>query len=187
MSLILFTVLVLLVGAVTYRLLYVWVTSFRVLGACVLMVSLAAFFLQNQIREIIGHQGNSSGASRAPILPDKPTSNDSDPIHDPRSVAYVIFQNFCREDHNFLDEILQKQNPDGPLQGKPASARVRKIGKAGLIGPGNETVLKGELVINTAEAKRSEPVTRKETVKRAQLVIHNETFNRAELGRSSQQ
>jgi len=187
MSIILFAVLVLLVGAVTYRLLHVLVTSVRVLGACVLMVSLAAFILQNQIRETIVHQGNSSGASRFPISSDKGTLNESDPIHDPRSVAYVIFQNFSREDHDFLDEILQKKSQDGSLQGKPAPTRVQKIGKAGLIGPGNEPVLKGELVINTAEAKRSEPITHKETVKRAQLVIHSETFKRAELVRSSQQ
>jgi hypothetical protein len=43
------------------------------------------------------------------------------------------------------------------------------------------------LVINTAEVKRSDPVTHKETVKRAQLVTHNETFKRAELVRSSRQ
>ena len=187
MSVILFIVLVLLAGAVTYRVLHVLVTSVRVLGACVLMFSLAAFILQNQIRETIAHQGNAPGASRFSIFSDKGTLNDSDPIHDPRSVAYVIFQNFSREDHDFLDEILQKQNQDGSLPGKPAPTRVQKIGKAGLIGPGNEPLLKGELVINTAEAKRSEPITHKETVKRAQLVIHNETFKRAELVRSSQQ
>ena len=48
-----------------------------------------------------------------------------------------------------------------------------KIGASasnGIIGSGNEPVLKAELVINTAEVKRAELVTHKETVKRAELV-----------------
>jgi hypothetical protein len=102
------------------------------------------------------------------------------------SVAYVTVQSISEEDHNFLDEILQKQNQDGRQQDKPAPTHVQND-KAGIIGSGNEPVLKGELVINTAEVKRSDPVTHKETVKRAQLVTHNETFKRAELVRSSRQ
>ena len=57
------------------------------------------------------------------------------------------------EDSKFLDDLVQKQNQD-----------------TGMIGSGNEPVLKAELVINTAEVKRAELVTHKETVKRAELV-----------------
>lgn len=175
MSIILLTVLVLLVGVMTYMLLKRLVRPVRVVGACVLMVSLAAFIIQN--RETIARPGNFS---------DQLARNVPNPTDDHGSVAYVTFQSISEEDHNFLDEILQKQNQDGRQQDKPAPTHVQND-KAGIIGSGNEPVLKGELVINTAEVKRSDPVTHKETVKRAQLVTHNETFKRAELVRSSRQ
>ena len=176
MSIILLTVLVLLVGVVAYMLLKRLVRPVRVVGACVLMVSLAAFIIQN--RETISRQG---------IFSDKRARNVPNPTDDHGSVVYVTFQSISEEDHNFLDEILQKQNQDGQQQDKPAPTQVQNVNQAGIIGSGNKPVLKGELVINTAEDKRSDPVTHKETVKRAQLVTHNETFKRAELVRSSQQ
>jgi hypothetical protein len=120
---------------------------------------------------------------RRAIFSDRRALNIPNPTNDPGSVAYIAFQSITKEDHNFLDEILQKQNQDGRQQDKPAPTHVQND-KAGIIGSGNEPVLKGELVINTAEVKRSDPVTHKETVKRAQLVTHNETFKRAELVRS---
>jgi hypothetical protein len=147
----------------------------RVVGACVIMVSLAAFIIQN--RETI---------SRRAIFSDRPALNIPNPTNDPGSVAYIGFQSITKEDHNFLDEILQKQNQSGQQQDKPAPTQVQSD-KAAIIGSGNEPVLKGELVINTAEVKRSDPVTHKEIVKRAQLVTHNDTFKRAELVRSGQQ
>ena len=176
MSIILLTVLVLLIGAVAYMLLKRLVRPVRVVGACVLMVSLAAFIIQN--RETIARQG---------IFSDKRARNVPNSTDDSGSVAYVTFQSISEEDHNFLTEILQKQNQDGQQQDKPAPTQVENVYKAGMIGSSNEPVLKGELVINTAEVKRSDPVTHKETVKRAQLVTHNETFKRAELVRSSRQ
>ena len=176
MSIILLTVLVLLVGVVAYMLLKRLVTPVRVVGASVLMVSLAAFIIQN--RETIG---------RRAIFSDRRALNIPNTPNDPGSVAYIAFQSITKEDHNFLDEILQKQNQDGQQQDKPAPTQVENVYKAGMIGSSNEPVLKGELVINTAEVKRSDPVTHKETVKRAQLVTHNETFKRAELVRSSRQ
>ena len=169
MSIILLTVLVLFVGVVTYMLLKRLVRPVRVVGACVLMVSLAAFIIQ------------------IPIFSDKRARNVPNSTDDSGSVAYVTFQSISEEDHNFLTEILQKQNQDGQQQDKPAPTQVENVYKAGMIGSSNEPVLKGELVINTAEVKRSDPVTHKETVKRAQLVTHNETFKRAELVRSSRQ
>jgi hypothetical protein len=168
------TVLVLLVGLVTYRLSKPLVGPVRVVGACVLMISLAALIVQN--REIIAHQGNSSGAWHFPIFSDKRAPNVPTQTHDPGPVGYATFQSISKEDHNFLDEILQKQNQDGQQQDKPAPTQTRNMGKAGIIGSGNEPVLKAELVINTAEVnntgevKRSEPETHKETVKRAELV-----------------
>jgi hypothetical protein len=173
MSITLLTVLVLLVGVTAYMLFKPLVRPVRVVGACVLMLSLAAFIVQN--RETLPHQ----------VFSDKRAPND--PTHDPGSVGYAMLQSISKEDHNFLDEILRKQNQDGQQQGEPAPTQVQNIGKTGIIGSGNEPVLKAELVINTTEVKRSERVTHEVTVKRAQLVTHNETFKRAELVRSRQQ
>jgi hypothetical protein len=161
MSIILLTVLVLLVGAVTYMLLKRLVRPVRVVGACILMVFLAAFIVIVQNRETI--------------------------VHDRGPVGYPTFQKISEEDHNFLDEILQKLNQDGQQQVEPALAPVQSISKAGIVGSGNEPNLKAELVINNTDVKLSEQVRHNETVKRAQLVMHNETFKRAELVRPRQQ
>ena len=48
------------------------------------------------------------------------------------------------------------------------------------------SVLKGELVINSAGGKRPELIAHKETVKRAQLVTHSEMVKRGHQGRSKQ-
>ena len=153
MSIILLTVLVLLIGAVAYMLLKRLVRPVRVVGACVLMVSLAAFIIQ--IRETVARQG---------IFSDKRARNVPNSTDDSGSVAYVTFQSISEEDHNFLTEILQKQNQDGQQQDKPASTQVQNVDKAGIIGSSNDPVLKGKLVINTA-VNRPEPVTHKEAAK----------------------
>jgi hypothetical protein len=145
MSIILLTVLVLLVGAVTYMLLKPLIRPVRVIGTCVLMVSLAAW-----------------------------------------PVNYVTFQRISKEDHNFLIEILQQQN-EVAREGNPGPGELQNIGPPGIVGSGNAPDLKAELVLNTAEIKRSEPVRQRETVKRAELVTHNETVKRAELIRSRRQ
>jgi len=168
MSITLLTVLVLLLGVVTYILFKPLVRPVRLIGACVLMFSLAAFIVQN--REIIAHQGNSSDAWRFSIFSDKRAPKVPTPTDCPGPVGDVTFQSISKEDHKFLDEISRKQNQDGQQQGKPAPPENRNIGETGIIGSGNEPVLKAELVINTAEVKRAEPVTHKETVKRAELV-----------------
>ena len=174
MSIALLTVIVLLVGVVSYILFKPLIGPVRVIGACVLMISLAAFIIQN--RDTIAHQGNSSDAWRFPIFSDKRAQKVPTPIDDPGPADYVTFQSTSKKDHDFLDEILQKQNQDGQQQGKPAPTQTRNMGKAGIIGSGNEPILKAELVVNTAEVnntgevKRSEPETHKETVKRAELV-----------------
>lgn len=169
MSITLLTVSVLLLGVVTYILFKPLVRTVRVVGACVLTISLAAFIVQN--RETIAPQGNSSDAWRFfPIFSDKRAPNVATPTDDPGPADQVTFQSISKEDQNFLDEILRKQNQDDQQQGKPAPAQNRNIGKAGIMGSGNELVLRAELVINTSEAKRSESVTHKGTVKRAELV-----------------
>jgi hypothetical protein len=166
MSIALLIVLVLLVGVGLYILSKPLVRTVRVVGACLLVISLAAFIAQN--REIIAHQGNPVSASRFPVSSDQHAPNVPNLADDPGSVADVTFQSISKEDHEFLDEILQKQS--GQQQGKPASTQIRNSAKAGIAGSANERVLRAELVINTADLKRSEPVTHKETVKRAELV-----------------
>ena len=163
----LLTVSVLLVGVVTYILFKPLVRPVRVIGACVLMIFLAAF-IEN--REIIAHQGNSSDALRFPIFSDKRAPKVPTPTDGPGPVDDVTFQSISKEDHNFLDEILRNQNQAGQQQGEPAPSENRNIGKAGIMGSGNEPVLKAELVINTAEVKRAELVTHKGAAKRAELV-----------------
>jgi hypothetical protein len=156
----------------SYMLLKRLVRPARVVGACVIMVSLAAFIIQN--RETIG---------RRAIFSDRRALNIPNPTNDPGSVAYIAFQSITKEDQNFLDEILQKQNQDGQQQDKPASTQVQNVDKAGIIGSSNDPVLKGKLVINTA-VNRPEPVTHKEAVKRAQLVTITKRSSALRLVRS---
>jgi hypothetical protein len=163
MGITLLTVLVLLVGLVTYMLLKRLVTPVRVIAACLLMVLAVAIILQT--RPTIARLWDSSGDWGFPIFSEKRTPNAPSPTEDPGRAANLLFQSICKEDHLFLDEILENQIAE--QQGKP--------------------VQKTELAVNSVELKRSESVGHKETVKRAQLVIHNETFKRTELARSRQQ
>jgi hypothetical protein len=172
MSVILLTALVLLVGAVTYRLFDRLVRPVRVGAVCFLMVSLVAFILQ-----IRTHQGKTSDL---PVSSDEHASNVPNPNDDPGSAAYLTFQRTSQEDQDFLNEILRHQDQ----QGKRSSTKVQTVDKAGIIGSGDGAVLKGELVANSGGVKRSEPVAHKETVKRAQLVTHSEVLKRAQLVQS---
>jgi hypothetical protein len=181
MSITLLTVLVFLVGVVTYMLLKVLVRPVRVVGACTVMISLAAFMVQ--IRATIALQADSSDASALTISSAKPTLGVPNPTQDVG--PNVMLESISREDHDFLEEILEQRSQDGQQQALRAPTQVQNIGKAG-VGSGNEPALKAELVMNTAEGKRSEAATHKETVKRARLVIPNGTFKRAELVRSRQ-
>jgi hypothetical protein len=178
MGITLLTVLVLLVGLVTYMLLKRLVTPVRVIAACLLMVLAATIVLQT--RPTITRLWDSSGDWGFPIFSDQGTLNVPSPTADPGRAANLLFQSICKEDHLFLDEILESQIAQ--QQGKPARIQVQNLGQAG-----DESVQKTELAVNSVELKRSESVAHKETVKRAQLVTHNETFKRAELARSRQQ
>jgi hypothetical protein len=182
MSILLLTVPVLLAGVVTYRLLSRLVQPVRVLVVCLLMVSLAAFILQS--RELFALLVKSSDLLGVPTFSLQRAPGVPNPTDEPGSRAYFGFQSISQEDQNFLDEILQHQNRDDQKQGNRTRTQVQAVGEAGIIGCGNESVLKGELVINSAEGKHSEPSPHKETVKRAQLVAHNEMFKRAQLVRA---
>jgi hypothetical protein len=185
MSILLLTVLVLLVGAVTYRLFDRLVKSVRLFVVCLLMVSLAAFILQS--REIFSQLMKSTGAFGFAIFSDKRASSVPNPTDDPGSVASVQFQSISQQDQNFLDEILQNQNTGDQKQGEGTRAEAQTVDKTGILGSEDESVLKGELVINSAGGKRSELIAHKEAVRRAQLVNHNEMLKRVHQGRSKQQ
>jgi hypothetical protein len=171
----------LLVGFVTYRTFYTLVTSVRLIGALVLM---AGFIAIVQSREIIGPHWASFGHSRFLAFADKRTQGAPNSSEQSDPAADLAFQTISREDHIFLDEFLQQLNRDGQPQLSTAGAQIRNIGKAGIFGAGDESALRAEWVLNTAQGKRAEPVTRKETVKRAELVNQNESSKRAELVRS---
>jgi hypothetical protein len=184
MSILLLTFLVLLVGAVTYRLFDRLVRPVRLLVVCLLMVSLAAFILQS--REIFARLMTFPGAFGFPTFSDKHALSVPNPTGDPGSETYVRFQSISQQDQNFLDEILQNQSADDQKQGHRTRTQVQTVDKTGIVGSGDVSVLKGELVVNSAGGKRSEPIARKEVVKRAQLVTHNETLKRVHQGRSKQ-
>jgi hypothetical protein len=183
MGVTLLTVLVLLVGLVTYMLLKRLVIPVRVMVACAFMVLAAGIILQT--RSTIARLWDSSGDWGFPTFSDERTLNAPSPTDDPGRAANLLFQSICKEDHLFLDEILA--NHVAEQQRKPGRIQVPNIGQAGIIGSGEEPVPKTELAVNSAELKRSESIAHKEPVKRAQLVTHYETFKRAELVRSRQQ
>jgi hypothetical protein len=185
MGVLLLTFLVLAVGAVTNRLFDRLVKPVRLFMVCLLMVFLAAFILQS--REIFAQLVRLPGAFGLPSFPDKRALGVSNPTVDPGSVAYVRFQSISQQDQSFLDEILQNQNADDQKQGQRTRTQVQMADQKAIVGPGGESVLKGELVINSAGGKRSEPIPRKEAVKRAQLVTHNEMLKRIHQGRLKQQ
>jgi hypothetical protein len=174
MSILLLTVFVPLVGLVTYLLLQALVRSVRIVLACLLMAFLAIFTLLLQSREAITHWRQSPDTSDSPGSSDQRTAAALNPAIDPGRAAYVTLQSISKEDHDFLDKILQKDDQDGQAHGKPAPARVQDISKAGIAGSSDEPVLRAELVINTGEGKRSEAVN------------HHETFKHPELARSRQ-
>jgi hypothetical protein len=184
MSVLLLTFLVLAVGAVTNRLFDRLVKPVRLFMVCLLMVSLAAFILQS--REIFAQLVKFPGAFGFPTFSAKRALDVSNPTDDRGSAAYVRFQSISQQDQSFLDAILQNQNADDQKPGQRMRALIQMADQKAIVGSGGESVLKGELVINSAGGKRSEPIARKEVVKRAQLVTHNEMFKRVHQGRSKQ-
>jgi hypothetical protein len=174
MSILLLTVLVLSVGAVTYRLFDRLVKPVRLFVVCLLMVSLAALILQS--REIFSQLMKSTGDFGFAYFSDNRALSVPNPTDDSGSVASVRFQSISQQDHNFLDEILQNQITGDQKQGQER-----------IVGSGDVLVLKGELVVNSPGGKRSELIAHKEAVRRAQLVNHNEMLKRVHQGRSKQQ
>jgi hypothetical protein len=174
MSILLLTVLVLSVGAVTYRFFDRLVKPVRLFVVCLLMISLAISILQS--RELFSQLMKSTGAFGFSFLPDKRALSVPNPTDDPGSLAAARFQSISQQDHNFLDEILQNE-----ITGD------QKPGQGRIVGSEDVSVLKGELVINSPGGKRSELIAHKEAVRRAQLVNHNEMLKRVHQGRSKQQ
>jgi hypothetical protein len=125
-------VLVLLVGVVTYRLLERLVKPARKAGTCLVMVLLATFIIVVRNRETIGPN--------------------------PQSIARLTFQKISKEDHEFLNGVLQRMNREGQWQVLPTPAAGQKATKAGIVGSLDEPELKTGLVINSLEMKSSEPV-----------------------------
>ena len=185
MSALLLALFVLSVGAVIYRLFDRLVKPVRLFVVCLLMVSLAAFILQS--REIFSQLVKSAGAFGFAIFSDKGPPSVLNPTTDPGSEAYVPSQSISQQDQKFLDDILQNQNADAQKQGQATRTDAEMVDKTEIIGPEDESVLRGELVINNAGGKRSELIAHKEAVRRAQLVNHNEMLKRAHQGRSKQQ
>jgi hypothetical protein len=161
------TVLLLLVGLVAFWLLESLVTLARVAAACILMILLAGFILFVQNMETIGHW-NFAAVRPLSFLFGDHTKNLPSPAPDSEPGLNFALQAISREDHLFLDELLRKLNEDAQPPGK--SAPGQNIRRTGIVGSGDESLLKAELAINSAEIKRAEAGNRKETVRRAQLV-----------------
>jgi hypothetical protein len=185
MSALLLALLVLSAGAVTYRLFDRLVRPVRLCVVCLLMICLATFILQS--REIFSQLVKSAGAFGLATLFDKRPPGVPNPDADPGSGAYVPSQSISQQDQKFLDDTLQNQNADARKQGQGMPTDAQTVDKSQIIGPEDESVLRGELVINNAGGKRSELIAHKEAVRRAQLVNHNEMLKRVYQGRSKQQ
>jgi hypothetical protein len=170
MSIAWLTVFVPLVGLVAFGLLERLVTAVRVAATCVVMISSAGFILFVQNMETIPRPWNFYGAWHWSIFSVDRTVNVPNPAPGSAPGLNFALQAISKEDHIFLDQLLRKLEEDAQPQGKSVSLQVQNIRRAGVVGSGDESLLKTELAINTAEVKRAEPVNRKETVKRGQLV-----------------
>jgi hypothetical protein len=168
MSIFWLTVLLLLVGLVAFGLLERLVTVARVAATCMLMILLAGFILLVQNMETIGHHWNFATVWHSSFLSGDRTKNIPNPTPDSEPGLTFALQAISREDRLFLDELLRKLNEDAQSKGKAVPGQ--NIRRTGIVVSGNESLLKAELAINSAEVKRAEAVNRKETAKRAQLV-----------------
>lgn len=79
------------------------------------------------------------------------------------SPALSLAQDVREEDHNFLDDLVQKQSSDDHHSGNPLSAPARNFGNAGTIVAIPKPVQRAELVINTEIVRRGELVIRRGT------------------------
>ena len=103
----LFTVSLLLVWAVTYLLLTRLILPVRVVGACIPVAFLAGIIVIVQNRESVAPRENPSGASDFPTFSNEPAVSVPNSIDDPGLAAYAALQSIIKEDHDFLDKILQ--------------------------------------------------------------------------------
>ena len=81
------------------------------------------------------------------------------------SRAFHLAQDIRKQDSNFLEDLVQKQNQDDHHDGSPLSASDRNIDKAGTIVSSSKPVPRAELVVNTEIVKRGELVVHRGTAK----------------------
>jgi hypothetical protein len=79
------------------------------------------------------------------------------------SGTFHLDQDIRRQDSNFLDDLVQKQNQDDHHDGSSLLAPDQNLDRAGTIVSSSRAVPRAELVINT------------EIVKRGELVVHRGT------------
>jgi hypothetical protein len=81
-------------------------------------------------------------------------------------------RSFSKEDHKFLDNLVQQQSQDKRREPNPVAERAQNVAGADNDSP---PVPRAELVVNNSE------------VKRAQLVVNGRIVERAELVRTRRQ
>jgi hypothetical protein len=80
------------------------------------------------------------------------------------SGAFPLAQDIRKQDSNFLDDLVQKQNRDDH-HGNPLSAPEQNLNQAGTIASSSKPVPRAELVVNTEIVKRGELIIHKGTAK----------------------
>jgi len=139
------TISILIAGAVAYLISGRLVRIARILGAGLLMIFLAAIVLAVQNQSRLFH------------------------VVDPE--ANLTFEKASEQDHHFLDSLLEELGLDS--QKRVSLTLVPRLGTrtSGALDPtGKPDLSSKHLVINTAPAKRAEPVIHSEIVRRAELV-----------------
>jgi hypothetical protein len=81
------------------------------------------------------------------------------------SRAFQLAQDIRKQDSNFLDDLVQKQNQDDHRDGNSLSAPDQKSDKTGTIVSSSKPVPRAEMVINTEIIKRGELVVHRGTAK----------------------
>jgi hypothetical protein len=168
MSIFWLTVLVLVVGLVAYGLSERLVLVARVAASCMLMILLAGIILFMQNMETIGRGWNFGMVWPLSLLSGDHVKQVPHSLPGSEPSFNFAFQAISREDHLFLDELLRTLNEGAQPQAK--TVPDQNIRRTGIVGSGDESLLKAELAINSAEVKRAEAGNHKETIKRAQLV-----------------
>jgi len=81
------------------------------------------------------------------------------------SRAFHLAQDIRKQDSDFLDDLVQKQNQDDHRDGNLVSAPAQNFDQAGSIVSSSRPVPRAELVVNTEIVKRGELVVPRGTAK----------------------